>query len=194
MRAVGFALVVALAGWGCQGKSQREADANAHAVEASPPSSDNPSPLLQVGASEVEATKSGGGGIQASPVPMDPVPSPGVVVQDPLGLRFRDPPWFRRDLFDTSEAIVVDFARSDRDANGLFKSHLLFEFLGPVTLDACAGLTRAKLAADVGTLQEEKQDDKRIRLTGSTARYRVAVICGDANGKTRAYLGYEWTS
>ncbi len=121
------------------------------------------------------------------PASSEPPPAAG----DALGARFQDPPWFRKTLFG-DKGKDVDFARSEANEAGLFKSHIVFEMAEGVTLDECVTLTTDKLKATVEMTREDKPDG-RVQLTGSTDRYDVTAMCGEAKGKMRAYVAYEWT-
>jgi len=110
---------------------------------------------------------------------------------DPLGRRFADPPWFRETMFG-SAGKKVDFARSEANEAGLFKSHVIFELEEGTTKDQCVTMVVEKLAPTL-ELEQEDNGQGRVTLTGSTERYDVTAMCGEAKGKMRAYVGYEWT-
>lgn len=124
------------------------------------------------------------------PVASEP-PPPSAAELDPLGQRFRDPPWFRPNMFG-DKGTKVDFARSEANDAGLFKSHMIFELSEGLTKDDCSKMVTEKLASAVTLTAEEKPND-RIQLGGSTDRYDVTAMCGEADGKMRAYVSYEWT-
>lgn len=118
-------------------------------------------------------------------------PPPTAAAADPLGQRFRDPPWFRENMFG-DEGTKVGFARSEANEAGLFKSHLIFELPEGTDLQKCSSMVQEKLAKFT-TLTPEEQPNDRMQLKGSTERYEVTAVCGEAKGKMRAYVAYEWT-
>lgn len=111
---------------------------------------------------------------------------------DPLGTRYADPAWFRKDLLEGATA--KDVSRTERNEKGLFSSQILYELAAGTTAEQCADQIEAKVKPDVANLvrsADEKMPD-RLRLTGDTPRYKVTIICGVAANATRAYVGYEW--
>lgn len=118
--------------------------------------------------------------------------SQGTTQTKDLGERFRDPPWFRKTMLEGAKA--VDTARSETDEAGRFKSHILFELPAGSTVEQCADQVTEKIEGDVPNLERSEQGDGRLRIEGSTDRYKVIVMCGEAGGVTKAYVGYEWTS
>lgn len=147
-------------------------------AEAAKPKAEAPA------ADEVEAPEPAA----SEPAAADPS---AVAAADPLGQRFRDPLWFRETLFG-DKGTKVDFARSEANEAGLFKSHLIFELADGTSVDDCVTMVTDKLKSDVELKREDKPDD-RAQLTGSTERYDVTAMCGEAKGKMRAYVAYEWT-
>lgn len=111
--------------------------------------------------------------------------------EDPLGQRFRDPAWFNNAMFG-DKGKRVDFARSEANEAGLFKSHLVFELSDGTTVDDCVSMITSKLEGTV-ELSREDQPNDRAQLTGSGGRYDVTAVCGEGKGKMRAYVAYEWT-
>lgn len=182
------ALAIAWTLAGCEGKAPYAVVADAgtpqHAATEARPTGHEAAP--HAGPREADARPE-----EAPPQVQEASPSQAEPPDD-LGLRFRDPPWFRKEMFEGATAVNV--ARSERDANGLFKSHILFDMPEGTTTDSCAELAASKISSTVPTLERQVQDDGRIQLTGSTDRYRVTVICGEAKGVMKAYVGYEWTS
>ena len=90
----------------------------------------------------------------------------------------------------------VNTSRSEADEQGRFKSHILFA-------DARRHEGRAVRATRSPTKVKDRRGeprarrpktDGRISISGSTDRYRVSMVCGEAKGVMRAYVGYEWTS
>lgn len=118
--------------------------------------------------------------------------SQGPAQTQDLGQRFRDPPWFRKTMLEGAKA--VDTARSETDEAGRFKSHILFELPAGSTVEQCADQVTEKIKGDVPNLERSEQGDGRLRIEGSTDRYKVVVMCGEAKGVTKAYVGYEWTA
>lgn len=112
---------------------------------------------------------------------------------DPLGQRFRDPDWFRKDMLEG--AVAQDVSRSERTDEGFFSSQILLELPAGTTAESCAEQLEKKVGTDVKNLQRGP-DEKlpgRLKITGSTDRYRVTMMCGEAKGAMRAYVSYEWT-
>lgn len=111
---------------------------------------------------------------------------------DPLGTRFVDPDWFRKEMLEGAKA--MDVSRSERNEKGLFSSQILFELPSGTTTEQCADQLEAKVKGDVPNLTREPDAKApgRLKLTGDTQRYRVTMMCGEAKGVMRAYVGYEW--
>ncbi|HWB74062.1 MAG TPA: hypothetical protein VG755_03885 [Nannocystaceae bacterium] len=113
---------------------------------------------------------------------------------DPLGRKFADPGWFRKDMLEGAKA--MDVSRSERNAEGLFSSQILFELPAGTSVESCADQVEKKVGEEVKNLartSDEKQPG-RIKITGETERYRVTMMCGEAKGVMRAYVSYEWMS
>jgi hypothetical protein len=128
----------------------------------------------------------------AEPAAVEPAASePTPAEADPLGQRFRDPPWFRGTMLG-DKGTKVDFARSEANEAGLFKSHLIFEMSEGTTVDDCVAAVTDALKDAVEVAREDQPND-RAQLTGSTERYDVTAVCGEGKGKMRAYVAYEWT-
>jgi hypothetical protein len=119
-------------------------------------------------------------------------PPPGDA-KDPLGQRFMDPPWFRKELF--ADAVKAKVNRTTRDEKGLFSSQILFDLPSSATVDDCVKTLMDKVGAHVPNLQknEDAKIPGRIQITGSTDRYRVTMMCGEAQGTMRAFVSFEWT-
>ena len=113
----------------------------------------------------------------------------GAAHDDPLGQRFADPAWFRSDMLAGAE--LVTFSRSQADENGFFASHILLALPEGTTAEQCADLVTAKVEPSVPGLQRAIEGD-RISITGTTDRYRVVLMCGEAKGVMRAYVSLEW--
>lgn len=128
----------------------------------------------------------------AEPVASEPaVSEPTPAEADPLGQRFRDPPWFRGTMLG-DKGTKVDFARSEANEAGLFKSHLIFEMNEGTSVEDCVTVISEALEGAVELAREDQPND-RAQLTGSTDRYDVTAVCGEGKGKMRAYVAYEWT-
>lgn len=153
----------------CQGKADVQ----------STPQAGNPS-----GRPEQDASKPSAEASQVSPE------SPSERAQDdPLGQRFADPAWFRKDLFEGAKAVSV--SRSEADEDGFFASHILFELPDGTTTEQCADMVSNEVGPSVPGLERTLESD-RIKITGSTDRYRVILMCGEAKGVMRAYVSLEW--
>lgn len=109
------------------------------------------------------------------------------------GNRFRDPPWYRQTIFSTEQGTLATESRSEADELGRFKSHMVFE-LTDMTVEQCADHLDAAMKASVTNLERAQKPGNRLEVIGSTDRYNVTFICGEAKGKMRAYVAYEWTS
>ncbi len=123
------------------------------------------------------------------PEPTTPPPAAG---DDPLGTRFADPSWFRKEMLEGATA--VDVNRSERNEKGLFSSQILFDLPAGTTAEQCAEKLEAKVKADVPNLVRapDAAAPGRLKITGDTPRYRVTMLCGEAKGVMRAYVGFEW--
>lgn len=129
----------------------------------------------------------------ANEAPSQPLASePPAADADPLGNRFRDPPWFRKEIFG-DKAKVLSTARSEANEAGLFKSNIIFELEDGTAVKDCADTIKAKIGDAVPEVKIEEQPDGRLKLTGAAERYAITGVCGETEGKTRAYVGYEWT-
>jgi hypothetical protein len=139
-------------------------------------------------AAKAEPTKS-----PAKAEPSKPeTPKPDTKAGD-LGERFVDPLWFRKEMLGP-DAKAMDVNRSAQNEQGLFSSQILFELPAGTTAEQCADQLEAKVKPDVANLVRAA-DEKiagRLKLTGDTDRYRVTMMCGEAKGVMRAYVGYEW--
>lgn len=90
------------------------------------------------------------------------------------------------------EGKAIDTKRSQADEQGRFSSLIRFE-LPTMTPEACADHLQKKVADEVSNVERKAQPDGRIQLDGSTDRYKITFICGQAEGKTIAYVSYQWT-
>ena len=108
-----------------------------------------------------------------------------------LGAHLADPSWFRKTIFG-DEGKVLDTKRSEADDQGRFSSLIRFE-LTDKTVDACADHLEGLVKKDVPNVERKTQPDGRVQLSGSTDKYKLTFLCGDAKGKTIAYVSYQWT-
>lgn len=113
---------------------------------------------------------------------------------DPLGKRFVDPTWFRKELF--ADATSAKVSRSQRNEKGLFSSQILFDLPAGTTAEQCAQTLMDKVGKEVPNLakSEDAKMAGRLQIKGSTDRYSVTMMCGDAKGTMRAYVSFEWTT
>jgi hypothetical protein len=137
----------------------------------------------------VEPVAGGGAAVEAAPPPTEPAADEKA---DPLGQRFMDPSWFRKDMLEGAKSL--DVSRSEKNEKGLFSSQILFELPAGTTTEQCADQLTDKVKGDVTNLQRTTEADGRIKMTGSTERYRATLMCGEAKGVMRAYVSFEWTS
>jgi hypothetical protein len=166
-------------------KAGPASDAKPEAPVADPapgPSADGGPTPTEVAAAETKAAPNASQG---------PVPS---LQDDPakaLGAHLVDPGWYRKTLFgDTAK--VLDTKRSKADDQGRFSSLIRFE-VPDMTLEGCAEHLQAAVKADVPTIERETKPDGRVHLTGATERYKITFVCGQNEGKTIAFVSYEWT-
>ena len=129
------------------------------------------------------AAADGAAGPAAAPPPSD--------AGQNLGAHLADPRWFRKTMFG-DEGKAIDTKRSQADEQGRFSSLIRFE-LPTMTPEACADHLQKKVADEVSNVERKAQPDGRIQLDGSTDRYKITFICGQAEGKTIAYVSYQWT-
>lgn len=166
-----------------QGAVKGPAPAAREPAKPTAPSAKTPPPSVDAAPAKIDAPP-------AAPAAGEPVVDPA----DPLGKRFIDPGWFRKDMLDGAKA--MDVSRTERNENGLFSSQILFELAAGTTAEQCAEQLEAKVKGEVSNL-ERSPDAKapgRLKISGSTPRYRVTMMCGEAKGVMRAYVGFEWTS
>jgi len=178
-------LVLVLASSGCQGKTETttktdtktqtktETKVETKVEEKSPPPA-------------VEA--------KAAPAPAaDAPPSYPGDEADPLGKRFIDPTWFRKELFANATSTKV--SRSQRNEQGLFSSQILFDLPAGTTAEQCAQTLMDQVGKEVSNLakSDDPKSPGRLQIRGSTDRYNVTMMCGDAKGTMRAYVSFEWT-
>ncbi|HET6583646.1 MAG TPA: hypothetical protein VFG69_09365 [Nannocystaceae bacterium] len=183
-------VVLVLLSIGCEGKSPTPAKVETKTAksEAKPDAKAQP----RFDAADGGATKAAP---SEPPQPAGDLPAvPPGDEADPLGKRFLDPPWFRKELFP--DATAAKASRSQRDEKGLFSSQILFDLKAGTTAEQCAKTLKDAVGKHVPDLKQE-DDAKapgRLRLSGTTDRYRVTMMCGDAKGTMRAFVSFEWTS
>ncbi len=184
-----FALALALVG-GCQGKPPEPAATAAKAAPAGKAAGDGaaktPPPL------DSGAAKPSGRVLEAKSGAADSGDEAKADAAPDLGQRFLDPSWFRKDMLEGAKA--TDVSRSERNDKGLFSSQILFELAAGTTAEQCAEQLEAKVGKDVTNLVRAPDDKTpgRLKITGSTQRYRVTMMCGEAKGVMRAYVSFEW--
>lgn len=154
-----------------------------------------PSKAAAKAAAKVAPSKADPPPTHALPAKQDPPPTdakPPGDDADPLGKRFVDPTWFRKEMLEGAKAMDVN--RSERNEKGLFSSQILFELPVGTTAEQCADQLEAKVKGEVPNLTRaaDEKSPGRLKLTGDTTRYRVTMMCGEAKGVMRAYVGYEW--
>lgn len=116
---------------------------------------------------------------------------PGQSASTDLGESFRDPDWFRAEIF--AGATVVKQSRSQRDATGMYTSQFLFELAPGTTEEQCVERLKEINKDAVGELTVVKEQE-RTKLTGSAADYTVTHVCGPTpEGAMRSLVSYRWT-
>lgn len=185
---IGSVCVLALAS-ACQGKSATPAPADAKQAAATPATKAQTAPqAVESPLPDGEVLDDGDPeGIIANPPPTAPAADPG----KDLGAQRVDPRWFRKTLFG-DESQVIDTKRSQADDQGRFSSLIRFE-LPDMTPEACADHLAEAVAKDIPAVERTAEANGRIQLKGSTDRYSITFICGQAEGKTIAYVSYQWT-
>lgn len=168
-------------------KDSGKAAAKAEAKPAAPAPSAEPAPAAEpttpAPTQQLSAESAPG---SAAAAPVDPA--------DPLGRKFADPAWFRRDMLEGAKA--MDVSRSERTPAGLFSSQILFELPAGTTAEQCAEQLEQKVGTEVTNLARtpDEKAPGRIKISGETPRYRVTLMCGEAKGVMRAYVSFEWLS
>ncbi|MEX1367917.1 MAG: hypothetical protein AB1Z98_32610 [Nannocystaceae bacterium] len=138
--------------------------------------------------------------LEATPTPPpapapEPAPEPAAPAAESsapanLGENRIDPRWFRKTIFG-DKGNVLDSKRTEADEQGRFSSLIRFE-LTDMDVEGCADHLEGMVKDDIPTV-ERKPQDARIQLEGSTADYSITFVCGEANGKTIAYVSFTWT-
>lgn len=173
--ALGIALV-SLSLAACEGKQATDAKA------AAQPAGDAKGPAFDDKSAGAEA------GPGATPEPTNPETD----AAPDLGQRFRDPAWFRKELF--ADATNVELHRTKADEKGMFSSNLRFFLPAGQTPEGCAKFLQEKVGAEVKNLESKQLEDGRFELKGSTERYTVTMQCGAPKGELIAFVAYQWTS
>jgi hypothetical protein len=191
------ALPLLAAAAGCQGKdaTPTPVDGAAKTVTKAAPASEVKTVEIgpaQAGAADgpsseiapVEAASASKGAAQG------PVASLQGDPEKALGAHFVDPRWFRKTMFgDTAK--VLDTKRSQADDQGRFSSLIRFE-VPDMKPEGCADHLQALVKDDVPEVKREITPDGRVQLSGSTDRYKLTFMCGETEGKTIAYVSYQW--
>jgi hypothetical protein len=136
---------------------------------------------------EVAAVEAGPAGVASQ----KPVAALQGDPQKALGAHLADPSWFRKTMFGEA-AKVLDTKRSQADEEGRFSSLIRFE-LADMKPEACADHLQGLVKEDVPNLERKTEPDGRVQLTGNTDRYKLTFLCGKTEGKTIAYVSYQWT-
>jgi hypothetical protein len=108
-----------------------------------------------------------------------------------LGAHLVDPSWFRKTMFGDA-AKVLDTKRTQADEQGRFSSLIRFE-LTDMKPESCADHLQGLVKDEVPNLERKTTPQGRVQLTGNTDRYKLTFQCGEAQGKTIAYVSYQWT-
>jgi hypothetical protein len=168
-----------------QKDSGKAAAAKAEAKPAAPAPSAEPAAAAEP-ATPAPTKQLSAESASAPAAPVDPA--------DPLGRRFADPAWFRRDMLEGAKA--MDVSRSERTPAGLFSSQILLELPAGTTAEQCAEQLEKKVGSEVTNLVRtpDEKAPGRIKISGETSRYRVTLMCGEAKGVMRAYVSFEWLS
>lgn len=186
---------------GCQSKGaeQGPVKADAKATKAAPPAA----PASDVKAPEAGPSEVGADGeppsevavVEAADSGKNPVQGPVESLQgDPakaLGGHMVDPRWFRKTMFGEGGK-VLDTKRSQADAEGKFSSLIRFE-LADMKPEGCADHLEKLVKDEIAEVKREPKPDGRIQLSGNNERYKITFICGEAEGKTIAYVSFQWT-
>lgn len=123
-----------------------------------------------------------------------PAPAPAPAQTADLGNELRDPAWFNPGIWPGST--VTKSGRSETDAAGLFSSQILLDLPPGITAEQCANTLVEKIKSDVPGFAinpDEKAPAGRVTARGETDYYRATLVCGEAKGVMKAYLGYAWT-
>lgn len=119
----------------------------------------------------------------------DGVSDPGE--DDPLGSRFKDPPWYTPDII--AHENIIQNGRSEKHADGTFSSAIVLQLPTSTTPVDCLQTLVAKAEPHGLSFGEpEKGDDGRLTARAEDDRMRVTFVCGVAKGTPTAFVGYEW--
>lgn len=187
---------------GCQGKSTEPtpAKADAKATKAAAPATPTDAKAVETGPADGGAADGGPSpteiaAVEAANVGKNPTQGPVASLQgDPakaLGGHMVDPRWFRKTMFGDAGK-VLDTKRSQADDQGRFSSLIRFE-VTDMKPEACADHLEKLVKDEIPEVKREPKPDGRIQLSGNTDRYKITFICGEAEGKTIAYVSYQWT-
>lgn len=105
----------------------------------------------------------------------------------------RDPEWFHPGLLP--DAKVVKSGRTEADERGLFSSQILYALPEGATTESCVETLTKKLephGISLSPMPGQEGKGGRVSLAGDTDSYRATVVCGEAKGTVRAYVGYQW--
>lgn len=191
MRSFAFVCTVSLLAPACLGKAEPrpKAQAKTTAKGSTPGAQDaakTPTPTP-------DPTPAGAPTPAVAPTPT-PAPTPAPAAEKAaagdLGQQRVDPRWFRKTLFG-DEGSVLDTKRTQADEQGRFSSLIRFE-LAEMDVAACADHLTAAVKDDIPALDRTGQDG-RVQLKGEGKGYSVTFMCGEANGKTIAYVSYTWS-
>lgn len=197
-----FALVcslLVLAGLpACQGKST---PAPATKVEGTPSAKAVEGKTIEAKVAEVPSGPVADGGPSPAEIAAveaartAPTQGPVAALQDDpekaLGAHLADPSWFRKTIFG-KDAKVLDTKRSQADEQGRFSSLIRFE-VPDMKPEGCADHLQGMVKEDIPELERKVEPDGRVQLSGNNDRYKITFICGEAEGKTIAYVSYQWT-
>lgn len=188
-----------LAALGCQGKGAAPTPtADAKAVKATKAA--GPSEAKTVVADPADGGAADGGPSAAEIAAVEAANAgkgqgPVEALQDDpgkkLGAHLVDPRWFRKTMFG-EQGKVLDTKRSQADAEGRFSSLIRFE-IADMKPEGCADHLQGLVKDEIPEVTREAKPDGRIQLSGNTDRYKITFICGESEGKTIAYVSYQWT-
>jgi hypothetical protein len=181
----------------CQGKATTPAPVVTKAAQAPDAKATTPASETKAVAPSTPVADGGGpspaevAAVEAGVASQGPVPSLQADPEKALGAHLADPRWFRKTMFGDN-AKVLDTKRSQADDAGRFSSLIRFE-IPDMKPEGCADHLQGLVKDDVPNLQRETQPDGRVQLTGNTDRFKLTFICGETEGKTIAYVSYQWT-
>lgn len=180
----------------CQGKSTAPAPTDAKQAAQAAGAKQAPADAK---AAPVAAPADAAGADGGGPSPDEVAAVEGAAAQAPpatdpakaLGAHLADPRWYRKTMFG-DKGKVLDTKRSQADDQGRFSSLIRFELVD-MTPEACADHLQKLVADEVSNVERTVQPDGRVQLVGSTDRYKLTFLCGQTEGKTIAYVSYQWT-